>query len=218
MSTKLMLDFSNVKEFSGVSPKHMPPGDYEAKVVKVIDEKSKKDNEPMWVFHIQLVDDHSATYPYYCKLVESQLWKVRNLLMAAGFKAPKSKQTVDANRLVGKTVGITLSDDEYEGKMKSVIDAIFPKAELAQTAPVEDDDDVEIEDVEVEDEEVEEDGDKFDAMDRTKLRKALRDAGLYPAKKSESDDDLRARLRDAEGGDDDEDDDEDDLEMDINDL
>jgi len=127
---KHALDFTNVKESSGINPKHMLEGDYAAKVVSV--SETDKDGVPMWNFIFQLKDSPTATYPYYCKLQENQLWKVRNLLIAAGKQVPKRRVNVDPNNVVGSEVGVTLEDDEYEGKLKSVIAAVFPASELPQ--------------------------------------------------------------------------------------
>lgn len=124
------LDFTNVKESSGINPKHVEDGDYLAKITDVRDEKAK-DGTAMWLFLLQLDEMRSAVYPYYCKLEENQLWKVRNLLIAAGKTVPKKRVNVNPNNLVGTEVGITLTGEEYDGKMKSVIDAVFPASELA---------------------------------------------------------------------------------------
>lgn len=223
MSMKRRIDFSNVKESSGINPKHLEEGDYSAKIVKVEETMKEGDNGkvPMWNFHFQLEDMKSAVYPYYCKLQENQLWKLRNLLVAAGKQVPKKSVSVDPESLVGKVVAITLEDDEYEGKMKSIIAAVFPVEELTATVDPDDDDD----DLETEDEDLEEDGDdeeageeagdKFDAMERTELAKAAKAAGIKVLKRH-SDDDLRSMLREAEGeGDDEEEDDE---ELDLDDL
>lgn len=140
------LDFTNVKDSSGINPKRQEPGDYEAKIASV--SESDKDGTPMWMFLFQLTDQATATYPYYCKLQENQLWKVRNLLIACGKQVPAKRVNVDPTGIVGKVVGITLEDDEYEGKIKSVIEAVFPAEELgpkptrkaAASAAVADDD------------------------------------------------------------------------------
>lgn len=139
MAKKHTIDFTNTKESSGINPKHMPRGDYRVKIVNV--DETLKDDIPMWRFDMQLADVRSAVYPYYCKLQENQLWKVRNLLIAAGINVPKKKVAVDPNRLVNKEIGVTLEDDEYEGKMKSVVDAVFPVSELEETVEADDDDD-----------------------------------------------------------------------------
>lgn len=62
--------------------------------------------------------------------------------MALGKKAPKGKASIDVERLVGSTLGVSLEDDEYEGKEKSVIDSIFAASEIAgdPSAPAADED------------------------------------------------------------------------------
>ena len=143
------LDFSNVKESSGINPKHVEDGEYLAKVIEVRDDPAK-DGEAMWLFIFKLADNSVATYPYYCKLVDNQLWKLRNLWIAAGVDLPKRAVKIDPNRVVGKEVGLVLEGEEFEGKMKSVISAIIPKTELAEYAATEADDDDEDEDDEEE--------------------------------------------------------------------
>lgn len=141
-ATKHSLDFTNVKEGGTFSKKHMPAGDYLAKITKVEDASPKdtSDKTPMWLFTIQLKNTPSATYPYYCKLQENQLWKVRNLLVAAGITVPKKKVGVDPTKLVGKTVAVSLDDTEYNDKMQSEIGSVFSPNDL--DGDVETDDDV----------------------------------------------------------------------------
>lgn len=151
------LDFTNVKDGGGTfNKKRQPEGDYRAKVTKVQDVESKADKTPMWLFTIEV---GTGTYAYYCKHVENQLWKIRNLLVAAGISVPKKRVKVDPNKVVGKFIGVTLEDDEYDGKPQSNIAAVFPASELDDTADDDDDDDVEeeVDDTEeVEDDEEEE--------------------------------------------------------------
>lgn len=127
--TKRVLDFTNVKDQSGINPKHRPAGDYRVKISKVEENESKKGN-PQWVFVLTPSDMQSAAYPYYCQLNAESLWKIRNLLIAAGIDVPKKKVNVDPQKLVGREIGVTLDDDEYEGKLKSVITAVFPASDL----------------------------------------------------------------------------------------
>lgn len=135
-ATKKTLDFTNVKESSGFNPKHLPAGDYRAKITGVEDKPSKAGND-QWVWTIILTTDQRAAYPFYTGLDEKQLWKVRNLFMAAGIQVPKKRVAVDPNKLIGREIGISLDDDEYEGKMKSVIVATFPATELSSDSPEE---------------------------------------------------------------------------------
>ena len=140
------VDFSNVKDRGDFNTARVEAGDYLAKVVKVEDTESKGDSSFMYVFTIKLSKYSQYGYPYYCKLTENQLWKLRNLLVAGGLNVPKARLKVDPNKVIGKTIGVTMEDDEYEGREKSVIAAVFPAAELAaeagpsQDEPEEDDD------------------------------------------------------------------------------
>lgn len=144
-ATAAAIDFTNVKDGGGsFNKKRQPEGDYKAKVTKVVDAPSKKDNTPQWLFTIQV---GSGTYPYYCKHEENQYWKIRNLLVAAGLTVPKKKVKVDPNKIVGKMIAVTLEDDEYDGKTQSNIAATFPLSELDDDdVPDEDEDDVEEDD------------------------------------------------------------------------
>lgn len=126
---KTVLDFTNVKEAGAFSPKHMPSGEYLAEITDVTEETSKKQNK-MWVFKVVLKKDRTATYAHHCTLTEESLWKVRNLLVAAGKVVPKKKVGVDPTKLIGKEIGIILDDDEYEGKIKSAITGVFPAADM----------------------------------------------------------------------------------------
>ena len=107
-------------------------GDYLAQVTKVEDAKAKSDDTFQYLFTIKLSKYSQYAYPYYCKLTENQLWKLRNLLIAAGINVPKKRVKLDPSKVVGKFIGVTMEDDEYEGKMQSNIAAIFPASELGE--------------------------------------------------------------------------------------
>lgn len=139
-ATAKAADFSGVKDRGNFNPRHVPEGDYAARIVKVEDAKTKEGGEFQYLFTFKLEKFSQNSYPYYCKLTENQLWKIRNLLIAAGINVPKKRMKIDPNKAVGKLVGVTMSDDEYDGKVKSVIDAVFPAAELADGAEVGDED------------------------------------------------------------------------------
>ena len=124
-----VIDFGNVKERGAFNTKHVEDGDYSAKVTKV-DFTEAKDGEEMWVFHVVLDEHPRATYPYYCKLVENQLWKLKNIFEAAGIKVGQRKVKVDPSKLIGKAIGVAMEDDEFEGRLKSVIAEVFPADEV----------------------------------------------------------------------------------------
>lgn len=216
-ATAKTADFSKVKDGGGAfSKKRMPEGDYEAIITKVEDSKVKDSGDFQYLFTIQLVKNRAATYPYYCQLTEKTLWKLRNLMIAAGKAVPKSKIKVDPNVVVGKHIGITLSDTEWDDKEQSQIDAVFPVAELGDVDEDDDEADESTDDAEdtldeddtsdIEDEPAEEEedieddvaeGDEWDAItDRTELRKALKKvAPDVKTNSGQSEDDIRDLIR-----------------------
>lgn len=125
------VDFSGVKDRGAFSPKRVAEGDYAAVITKVEDAESKENKDFMYVFTIKLDKFSQNSYPYRCKITENQLWKLRNIAVAAGLNVPKKRMKFDPNKVVGKRVGVTMEDDEYEGKPKSDVAAIFPLSELA---------------------------------------------------------------------------------------
>lgn len=163
MAAKQTIDFSQTKDQSGFNPKRKEEGEYLGTITSFSDTKSKA-GAAMWVFGVALKNDRRATYPVYCLLGADQVWKLRNMMMAAGFAVPKKRITVDGNRLVGKDIGIFLEDDEYEGKPKSVIGSFFPASEYSGPENGDDNQD-EDEEYEEETDEVEEEEDEEEPED-----------------------------------------------------
>lgn len=153
-----VLDFTDVKDGGGFNKKRVPMGDYEAKITKVVDSPTKakgdkKGGEPQWLFTIELTKAYTdRKFPYYCKLEANQLWKVRNLFIAAGKTIPKKRMKVNPSVIVGKVIGISLEDDEFDGKLQSNITQCFPASELDDSSSEPDD----FEDEETDEEEDEE--------------------------------------------------------------
>lgn len=137
------VDFSGVKDRGAFNTKRVAEGDYAAVVTKVEDGEVKGSGDFMYVFTIKLEKFSQSSYPYRCKLQENQLWKLRNLAVAAGLNVPKKRVKFDPNKIVGKKIGVTMEDDEYEGKEKSEVSAVFPISELADGPDVEEDTDEE---------------------------------------------------------------------------
>jgi hypothetical protein len=153
---KKTADMTNVKDRGPFNPKHMPEGDYVAKIVAVYDTRNNDDTKDMWVIAFQLQDRRDVVYPYYCTWDESQLWKIRNVFVACGVSIPKKRVALDPARIENKIVGITLEDDEYNGKAKSTIGSVMSVKDM-EDGPSTDDDDVdEDDDDDIEEEEVEE--------------------------------------------------------------
>lgn len=202
-ASSMTVDFTKVKDGGNFNKKRIPAGDYLAKITKVQDAKAKGDDQFQYLFTIQVAQFPTTAYPYYCKLVENQLWKLRNLLIAAGISVPKKKIKVEPSKIVGRTIGVTVEDDEYDGKEQSVIQAVFPASELSEGQLEAGDDDADDEEDEEEEDDDstgvaddEPDTDEFDEMDRTALKAYLVSVDSdFKAKKSQSDDDLRELAR-----------------------
>lgn len=211
-ATKLPADFTNVKEGGVFRPRRKPEGDYVAKVVKVDDHKFKDTTKSGWVFTIMVKGDQRSTYPVYCSTSENELWKIRKMFQASGIAVPKKRVMVDPNKLLNKTIGITLEDDEYEGRLKSSIADFLPANEV--TSPDDEDDtDTGTDDEEVEDEEV-------DTTPPPPRKRAAKKAAPAPESEDDEDDDEpeptpppRKRTRKAAPPPPTEDDDDDDLEL-----
>lgn len=171
------LDFTNVKEGGNFNKKHQPAGDYRARIKSVVDAQKKDDKDvKMWLWTIEV---GTGTYPYYTtRTAENQLWKIRNLWIAAGINVPKKRVALDPNKLVGKDIGVTLEDEEYEGKMQSSIASTFPTSELDGDAPADAEDE----------EETEEEDEAAEEAAPPKEKKSKKDKG----KKSKGEDPVEA--------------------------
>jgi ribosomal protein L12E/L44/L45/RPP1/RPP2 len=152
VAEEAVLDFTNVKEGGGnFTKKRVRAGDYLCRITKFeVTEVKKGDNKgnKQWLFTLAIEGRHGATYPYYCQLEENVLWKIRNLLVAAGINVPKKKVKVKPKVLIGKLVGVTLDDAEYDGRDQSEVTAVFPASEVEGASARDEDDDDEDDDEE----------------------------------------------------------------------
>lgn len=128
---KISIDFSDVKAPS-FSTVHQAPGVYNAEITGVEMTKTKSDNTDMLVFAIVA---GPGRYPYYCKIVPNQLWKLRELIEAAGTKVPNKVVQIDPAKYVGAHINVELEDDTYNGKLRSRVARVAPFSEVAPKAP-----------------------------------------------------------------------------------
>lgn len=148
-ATARAVDLTNVKEGANFRPRRKPEGDYKAKIVKADDHQpSNKDKGPGWVLTIQVEGDSRSTYPFYLNPAEKEAWKIGAICRAAGLKVPKGRMRFDPNKLINRAIGVYLADDEYEGRVKSTIDDVFPVSEVGPNA----DEDIPEDEVDVGDE------------------------------------------------------------------
>ena len=168
MADKLKIDFSGVPEEirkGGGKAKHIPEGDYLAKIVEgeVRDNKAGTSRYISWKFQITRGEHKGVTCYGSTSLKPEALWSLRNLIHAATGKNVAGKaMNLDIEKLYGKEVGITVEDNEYtkDGttKVTSQVSTCFPPDEFEadDEEDTEDDDDPEVEEVEeTEDEDLE---------------------------------------------------------------
>ena len=81
---KIRLDFSKVEERSGWNTKHIDEGLYPMTIASV-EETEAQDGTDMLVFALVPTSSKIKTrrFPFYCKLQQNQLWKLRDLFVAA---------------------------------------------------------------------------------------------------------------------------------------
>jgi hypothetical protein len=224
MAKKMRLDFTKVEERSGWNTRHIPEGLHQMKVAAVEDTEAQ-DGTDMWVFALVPTEGKYATrrFPFYCKLQTNQLWKVRDLFVAAGIPVPKKATMLDPNKVVGKLIAVEVIDEkgQYEGRSSAqgtygldVLDGLDAPEDEPEDDEEEYDEEAEDEvDEEYEDEE-EEDEEDLEALTLPELRKLAKSFGIDTTglKKAELIEAIEEE-QDAEEDDEDEDDlDDEDLE------
>lgn len=224
MAKRIRLDFSKVEERSGWNTKHIPEGLHEMEIVAV-DDKEANDGTDMLTYALVPTDPRYKTrrFPWYCKIQPNQLFKIRDLFVAAGIPVPKKALNIDPDKPIGKLVAAEITDatGQYEGR--SEVNGIYELSILGDggSSPSDDDED----DEEYDEEEVDEDYDDEPEEDEEEeevdystytlpqLRKAVKDLGEDPTglKKAEL-------LELLEGDEDEDEDDEDEDDLDDEEL
>lgn len=166
MAKKIRIDFSKTEERSGWNTKHITEGLHKMKVDSV-QETEAQDGTAMLVYALVPADPRLKTrrFPFYCKLQQNQLWKLRDLLVASGISVPKKAQMIDPNGPVGKYIAAEVEDDTYQGNLRSSVNGTYNLDILDEdgegTSADDEDEDEEYEDeAEEAEEEYEEDEDE----------------------------------------------------------
>lgn len=162
MAKKIRLDFSKVEDRTGWNTKEIPEGVHEFKIVGV-DVGEAKDGTDMLTYALVPMNPKYKTrrFPYYCKIQQNQLFKIRDLLVAAGISVPKKVTSIDPEAPVGAIVAAEVSDEVGQYAGRSTIDGIYDRSIIDEDDQV---DDGEEEEVDEEAEEVEE-VDEVDEVD-----------------------------------------------------
>lgn len=123
--TPIKLDFTSVEK-SAYNTRQMPAGLYEARITEVV-QKSAQDGTDMLVYTLTPTHPQyrGRRFPFYCKLSSNQLWKLRDLLVAAGESIPKRAVRVQPEKIVNRLLCIEVSDDTYGGTVRSTVDSVY---------------------------------------------------------------------------------------------
>lgn len=153
MAKKIRLDFSKVEERSGYNSRQMPEGLYEARV-SGLENRDAPDGTAMLVYGLAPTQQKYATrnFSYFCKLQQNQLWKLRDLFVAAGETIPKKATQIDPEKILGQKVVIELADGTGQYSDRSEVIAVYPLNTLENLTDDEDDEEDEYDDEEADDE------------------------------------------------------------------
>ena len=183
MVKKISLDFSKVEESSGFNGRHIPEGLHRMKIAECVQTEAQ-DGTDMLVFTFVPTDPayKSRRFPYYCKLQPNQLWKLRDLLVAAKVTVPGRVFTFNPQTVKGKILACEVQDDTYQGNLRSSVQGTYGLEILDEdggSASDEDEDESEEpEDEPEEDEEDEIEEDDLSTLSLAELRKRAKGLGI----------------------------------------
>lgn len=181
MSMKKKFDFTGVETYT-----RAPEGTYPAKVAKIEEVTFQGGNEGFKIsFEGTTGLAKGARVIENFPLVSTAMWKLKMFLEACGIKAD-GRISIDMEKLVGKTVEITVEHEEYEGKTRARIQSIAKLVSKLQDDDEDEDEDDDIEESEDEDEDDEyEDDDSEDEEDEDEepVKKPAKKAKTAPKAK-----------------------------------
>lgn len=213
MSRRMKVDMTGVESYS-----RCPEGQFPAKLVQLEEctIQGSGDDGLKAKFEVTGGSGKGSNVFETFSLGEKALWKLKMMLEAMGLKA-SGKMTLDLDKLEGKSVGIEVVHDEYNGRKQAKIAQYLKLSELEDTEADEDDEDDDDEDEDEEpvkkstkkapakkskkqpepeddDEDEDEDDDDEDEEEekpapKKSSKKAPAKAAKKPAKKSKKDDD-----------------------------
>lgn len=142
MSRRMKVDMTGVESYS-----RCPEGQFPAKLVKLEEcsIQGSGDDGLKAKFEVTSGSGKGSNVFETFSLAEKALWKLKMMLEAMGMKAV-GKMTLDLDKLEGKSVGIEVVHDEYNGRKQAKIAQYLKLSELEDTEVDEDDEDDDDED------------------------------------------------------------------------
>ena len=137
MSRRMKVDMTGVESYS-----RCPEGQFPAKLVKLEEctIQGSGDDGLKAKFEVTGGSGKGSNVFETFSLGEKALWKLKMMLEAMGLKA-SGKMTLDLDKLEGKSVGIEVVHDEYNGRKTAKIAQYLKLSELEDTEADEDDED-----------------------------------------------------------------------------
>lgn len=137
MSRRMKVDMTNVESYT-----RCPEGQFPAKLVKLEEctIQGSGDDGLKAKFEVTGGSGKGSNVFETFSLGEKALWKLKMMLEAMGMKAT-GKMTLDLDKLEGKSVGIEVVHDEFNGRKTAKIAQYLKLSELEDTEADEDDDD-----------------------------------------------------------------------------
>lgn len=142
MSRRMKVDMTGVESYS-----RCPEGQFPAKLVKLEEctIQGSGDDGLKAKFEVTGGSGKGSNVFETFSLGEKALWKLKMMLEAMGLKA-SGKMTLDLDKLEGKSVGIEVVHDEYNGRKQAKIAQYLKLSELEDTEADDDDEDDDDED------------------------------------------------------------------------
>jgi hypothetical protein len=164
-SKAVSVDFTKAQ--GGGGNKRYPEGDYKMKFVKweMVTKKDKPDERGVKVT-LEFLDGKykGQTVIDRLWLQDNTLWRIRAFLEAMGVTVPNKKANVNFEKYVGKELGVTLGDNEYNNRVTSQI-SDYVDLDTLSGDDVDDDDEDEDDDEDDDEDEDEDEMEEFDTDD-----------------------------------------------------
>jgi hypothetical protein len=137
MGTVIRVDFTGIESGGGGNP-HVPEGDYGLTCVSAKLKKGSDSGKNYidFVFKANKGNKKGVGKQFHhsASLQKQSLWNLRNILESMGMTVPSKAVKIPLEKLKGKECAGTMTDDEYEGRTKSIITAFFPIDDLGKTS------------------------------------------------------------------------------------
>lgn len=133
----IRVDFTGVEAGGGFV--RVPEGDYGMEITKVQQKTGEDSGKAYLNISLKLSQGdkkgNGKTLVHRASLSQKALWNLKNMLEACGKQVPSKALKITLSNLIGlKCAGTVIDDEPYEGKIKSIVSAFFPLADLGKTS------------------------------------------------------------------------------------